>query len=50
MNASNELEPGPSSCITNRSGGGGLEKGDWATSREAHGLPQAVGWGGFAQG
>ncbi len=47
MSASNELEPGPSSWTANRSGGGGLGKGDWATSREAQGLPQAVGWGGF---
>jgi len=24
--------------------------GDWAKSREAQCLPQAVGWGGFATG
>jgi hypothetical protein len=50
MSASNELEPDPSRFDKERSVGAGLEKGDWATSREAQSLPLAVGWGGFTPG
>jgi len=50
MSASNELEPGPSRFLLERSGGARLGNGDWATSREAQSLPLAVGWGGFAPG
>jgi len=50
MSTSNELEPGPSRFCKKRSGGARLGKGDWATSREAQRLPQAVGWGGFTTG
>ncbi len=50
MSASNELEPGPSRLVDERFGRARLEKSDWATPREAQGLPQAVGWGGFAPG
>ena len=50
MSASNELEPGPSRFGKKRYVGVRLGKGDWATSREAQYLPQAVGWGGFTSG
>jgi hypothetical protein len=50
MSESNELEPGPSHLANKRSGGARLGMGDWAKSREAQCLPQAVGWGGFATG
>jgi len=50
MSASNELEPGPSRFHAKRAVGVRLRKGDWATSGEPQGLPQAVGWGGFTPG